>query len=43
MRMPGMVMVMMAGHELLYYNILGLCKAGVAAAKTLIFAAFRRY
>ena len=26
--MPGVMMVMMAGHELLYYNILGLCKAG---------------
>lgn len=28
MRMPGVMMVMMRGHELLYYNICGTCKAG---------------
>lgn len=27
MRMPGVMMVMMRGHELLYYNICGTCKA----------------
>lgn len=43
MRMPGMVMVMMGSHELLYYNILDLCKAELAAAKTLIFPAFQSY
>ena len=38
--MPGVVMMMMGGHELLYYNILRLCKAGIAAAKILIFQHF---
>ena len=42
--MPG-VMVMMRGHELLYYNICGPCKAATlafigACTKSLIFSRF---
>ncbi len=45
MRMPGMMMVMMRGHELLYYNICGSCKAAMpafirACIKSLIFSRF---
>jgi hypothetical protein len=42
MRVPAVVMVMMGGHELLYYNICGRGKAGdpEASAKGLIFLHF---
>ena len=42
MRMPGVTMVMMGGHELLYYNICGRCKSErlQRLAKTLIFLSF---
>ena len=43
MRVTGVMMVMM-GHEMLYYNICSACKAGPhAAPKTLIFLAFGRH